>query len=98
MKSLKEMSIEELHTLIADAQNEIGLREAAGNGFYKEFSRGRKAYRPCTYKQVQFAESLASKTGSVIEPNVSQLIKYLEMDEMSEAIDLMKEGKRIKIS
>ena len=98
MKSIKEMSNEELQNVIADAQNEIGLRESAGNGFYKEFSRGGKAYKPCTYKQVQFAYFLASKTGSIIEPTTSQLTKYLEMDEMREAIDLMMTAKRIRIS
>ena len=98
MKNLTELTLEELQTLIANAKNEISLREAKGNGFDAEFSRSSKAYHPCTYKQVQYAESLASKTGSKIEPTTSQLIKYFEMDDMSEAIDLMKQGKRIRIS
>ena len=98
MKNVAEMTIEELQTLIASAQDEIAKRDAAGNGFDKEFSTGSKAYRPCTYKQIQFAESLSSKTGSVIKPNNSQLMKYFEAEDMSEAIDLMKSGKRIKIS
>lgn len=96
--NLKELSTEQLQDLIAAAQEEISLREAAGNGFYKEFFRGSKAYRGATYKQIEFAESLAKKTGSIIEPNKSQLMKYFESEEMSEAIDLMKEGKRIRIS
>lgn len=98
MRNSTELTLEELQTLIADAQNEISLREAKGNGFDAEFSRSSKAYHPCTYKQVQYAESLAGKTGSKIEPTTSQLIKYFEMDEMGEAIDLMKQGKRIRIS
>lgn len=98
MKNLKEMSVEEIQTLIADAQNEINLREAAGNGFYKEFSRGAKAYKGATYKQIQYAENLAKKTGSIIEPTCSQLMKYFDIEDMGEAIDLMNEGKRIRIS
>ncbi|MDD5358532.1 MAG: hypothetical protein PHX80_05255 [Candidatus Nanoarchaeia archaeon] len=98
MKTLKEMTIEELTQLINDAKNEITLRESAGNGFYKEFSTGAKAYKGATYKQIKYAESLASKTDSKIEPTTSQLMKYFDIEEMGEAIDLMQEGKRIRIS
>lgn len=97
MKNLTELTLEELQTLIADVQKEISNREAKGKGFDAEFSRSSKAYHPCTYKQLQYAEGLAKKTGSIIEPTTSQMIKYFEMDDMSEAIEAMKEGKRIRI-
>jgi hypothetical protein len=98
MQNLSEFTITELQDLIQNAKNEIALREAAGNGFDAEFCRVSKAYYPCTRRQIDYAESLAKKTGSVIEPSISQLMKYFEGEEMSEAIELMKAGKRIKIS
>lgn len=99
MPNLKTLTVEQLQNLIKEATEEIALRESQGSGFYKEFSvGGKKAYTPATYKQLQYAESLANKTGSEIKVTTSQIIKYFEMEEMSEAIDLMKEGKRISIS
>lgn len=91
------MTVEQLVELKSEIENELTLRESQGKGFYKEFRLEGKAYHPATYKQYQFAESLAKKTDSVIEETVSQICKRMEMDDMSEAIDLMKEGKRIRI-
>lgn len=91
------MNVEQLIELKQQIENELLLRESEGNGFHKEFQISGKAYQPTTYKQYQFAESLAKKTDSVIEETPSQICKRMEMDDMSEAIDLMKEGKRIRI-
>ena len=96
---LSEMTIEQLQQLIADAQNEITAKDAAGKGFYKKFSvSSQKAYSPATYKQIQYAELLETKTGSEIAASHSQLLKYFNSEDMSEAIELMKEGKRIRIA
>lgn len=95
--NIKEMTVEQLVALKSEIENELVLRESQGAGFYKEFRLEGKAYRPATYKQYQFAESLAKKTDSVIEETGSQICKRMEMDDMSEAIELMKEGKRIRI-
>lgn len=97
MENLKQLTVTELQQLIKDCQTEIESREAAGNGFFKEYCINGKAYHPATYKQYEYAESLCKKTGSKIETTGSQVIKRMEMDDMSEAIDLMKEGKRIRI-
>lgn len=47
--------------------------------------------------QIKYAEKLAYKTGSKL-PTTSQMLKYCEADVMSEMIDAMKEGKKIKLS
>lgn len=93
----KEMTVEQLIELKAQIEEELNLRESQGTGFYKEFCLEGKAYRPASHKQYLFAESLAKKTDSVIEVSTSQICKRMEMDDMSEAIELMKEGKRIRI-
>lgn len=94
MKDLNGMTVEELKQLINNAQDEISSR----TGFDAEFEVSGKAINPCTYKQIQFAQKLASETGSEILINNSQLQKRFEMSDMSEAIDLMKDGNKIKIS
>ena len=72
-------------------------------GFYKEFYILDRDYFynsfqfRATYYQYLFAESLAKKTGSVIEVTQSQICECMDRDEMREAIELMKEGKRIRI-
>jgi len=96
-QSIKNFTIEQLVELQEVINEELKLREAAGTGYFKMYELKEKAYYPCTYKQIQYAESLAKKTDSKIEPTKSQLLKKFEMEEMSEAIDLMKDGKRIKI-
>ena len=88
-----------LHCIFVRAKaNNMNTSTNTEKDYDKEFSRKMKAYHPCTYKQIEYAHSLASKTDSEIAPNNSQLLKYFEMADMSEAIDLMKEGKRIRIS
>lgn len=94
MRNYEDMTVDELKQLINEIENEINSR----TGFDAEFNVGSKAYKGCTYKQIQLAEKLARDTGSKILVNHSKLQKKFEMDEMSEAIDMMKEGKIIKIS
>lgn len=66
--------------------------------FDKEFKlRIKKAYRGASASQLALAENLAEKTSSVIVPTKSQVYKYMDIEAMSEAITLMKAGKRIKI-
>lgn len=78
-------------------------RESQGNGFYKEFYITDADYFynsfqfRATYYQYLFAKVLAKTTGSVIEAKQSQICKCMDRDEMREAIELMKEGKRIRI-
>jgi hypothetical protein len=57
-----------------------------------------KVYKGASPKQIALAEDLAKKTNSSIKPTKSQVMKYMDIGEMSEAIDLMMKGKRIKIS
>lgn len=97
--NLQLLTLAELIEMKANIETEITYREAAGNGFDKEFSvtSNGKAFHPATYKQFEFAESLAKKTDSVIATTGSQIVKRMGMDEMSEAIGLMRAGKRIKI-
>lgn len=52
-----------------------------------------KAHKPCTYKQVEYAISLGLEIGV----STSQVIKRLERAEMSEIIDRLKSGEKIKI-
>jgi hypothetical protein len=56
----------------------------------------KKAFSPATYKQIKFAEKLADKTNSKL-PSTSQLMKYCEMETISEAIDAMLAGEQIEI-
>ena|ERR1700722_3349413 len=99
MEDLKNMSVETLVALKMQIDEELCMRESAGKGYYKTFDvGGSKAYKPCTYKQLQYAERLCKETGSEIATTNSQMLKYFEMEDMSEAIDLMKDGKRIYIS
>lgn len=97
MKKVQEMTNEELQQLLADVKKEIENREAKGNGFDREFFLDGKAYRPATYEQFKFAQHLADKTGSKIDATGSQIIKRMERDDMSDAIELMKDGKKIRI-
>lgn len=97
MKKISEMTNEELQQLLADVKKEIESREAKGNGFDAEYSLSGKAYRAATHKQCHFAQVLADKTGSSIEVSGSQIVRRMEMEDISEAIDLMRDGKRIRI-
>jgi hypothetical protein len=95
--NLSELTIQELNDLAAAIANEITSRNAQNNGFDRVWKLEGKAIYGCTKKQIAYAESLAKKTGSSIAATTSQMMLRLESDEMSEAIDLMKEGKRIRI-
>ncbi len=57
----------------------------------------KKALNPATYKQIKYAEQLAEKTSSKL-PNTSQMMKYCDMEVMSECIDAMKAGEQIELS
>lgn len=59
---------------------------------------GKKASRNASEKQLAYARSLAKATGSIIDASTASILKGMEASEMSEAIDLMKSGKAIRIS
>lgn len=95
MIDLKKHTIEELQVLLEQVKSEISNRWE----FDKEFKLSQtKAYKGPSRAQIEFAEHLGKKTDSKIIPTMSQIMKYFEKEDMSEAIDLMKSGKRIKIS
>ncbi len=56
-------------------------------------TNGAKATNPATYKQVKYLSDLAEE----INTSTSQMMKRLEMDEVSEAIDAAKNGAKIVI-
>lgn len=65
--------------------------------FQQEFDLESAKMNEVTMAQIKYAEKLAYKTGSKL-PTTSQMLKYCEADVMSEMIDAMKEGKKIKLS
>lgn len=56
-------------------------------------TNGAKAQNPATYKQVKFLASLADE----VNTSTSQMMKRLEMEEVSEAIDAALNGAKIVI-
>jgi hypothetical protein len=94
MIDLYKLSIEQLQ----DLQEQILIEIASRNGFDAEFALSNKAvFKGPSFRQIEYAESLAKKTNSIIKPTKSQITKYMDIEEMGKAIDLMKEGKRIRI-
>lgn len=97
MTNLQTLTLEQLTRLKADVQSEIDSREAEGNGFDKEFELDGKAYRAATKRQADLAFHLAKKTGSEISVSISQICLRMDVSDMSDAIELMSQGKRIRI-
>lgn len=63
----------------------------------KSFDLSSEKVNKVSAAQVKYAESLAKKTNSNL-PSTSQMMKYCEMDVMSEMIDEMKSGNQIELS
>ena len=55
---------------------------------------GKKAFKPATYKQIEYLKSFNNVT---ISTSSSQIMKRLNSFELSEAIDAAKEGKKVYI-
>jgi hypothetical protein len=92
MKQLKEMTSDELRKLKAQIENELESRSEEEKTEIVYTLSG-KALKPASYKQVQLFEKL----GGVIDCPTSQVTKRMEMSDMSEAIDLIKDGESVVI-
>lgn len=97
MIELDKMEISDLINLKAKIESEILRREANNKGFDLIIEIGGKPINPCTYNQYKFIKDLSDKTSSKIEPVVSQITKRMSYDQVNEAIDAMRNGKRILI-
>lgn len=65
--------------------------------FQKDFDLETMKMNEVSMAQIKFAEKLAYKTGSQL-PTTSQMLKYCSSDVMSDMIDAMKAGEKIKLS
>lgn len=88
LDELNTMSVEELENLISTAQEIL-----KGKKDEVIFELSGKALHPASFKQVQFFEKL----GGINETTSSQIMKRMEMHDMSEAIDDLQAGKRVII-
>jgi hypothetical protein len=92
MKELNEMTKLELQDLRKQIDAMIEAKENSDNTIRYELS-GKASY-PVTYKQIQYFESL----GGVIKTTNSQVLKRMEKQEMSSAIDDLKAGYEVEIN
>ena len=92
MKELNEMTKLELQDLRKQIDAMIEAKENSDNTIHYELS-GKASY-PVTYKQIQYFESL----GGVIKTTNSQVLKRMEKQEMSSAIDDLKAGYEVEIN
>lgn len=88
LDELKTMSVEELENLISTAQTILNSKKEE-----VIFELSGKALHPASYKQIQFFEKL----GGINETSSSQILKRMEMHDMSEAIDALQSGKKVII-
>jgi hypothetical protein len=88
LDELKTMSAEELETLIATAQEVLNSKKEE-----VVYVLSGKALNPASYKQIQFF----GKLGGINKTSSSQILKRMEMHDMSEAIDALQSGKKVII-
>jgi hypothetical protein len=88
-EELKNLNDEQLQQLLADVQSEIESRKQV-----LVFKLEGKALKPASYAQIKFAEKL----GIEIKTSASQILKRMEMFDMSRAIKAAKSGKRVIIT
>lgn len=88
LEDLKTMTGEELQSVINTAQEILDSKKEA-----TIFTISGKALKAASYPQVQLFEKLGGKS----ETSNSQILKRMEMSDMSEAIDLLKSGKKVII-
>jgi len=89
------MSVSQLEQLKTLVSEELSSRKI--DRFEVDITLSRKARYPCTYEQLKYAKHLAEKNGSVIEGSDSRIQKYLEKEQMSQVIEALKYGKKIRI-
>lgn len=94
MFDLKKMSVSELEQLQTLVSEELSSRKV--DRFEVDITLSKKARYPCSYEQIKYARHLAEKNGSVIEANDSRMQKS-EKEQMSQVIDALKNGKKIRI-
>lgn len=88
-RKLENMSNEEIHELIAVAQKELDSRDTP-----VEYVLQGKATYPCTYKQFQYLENFDNVE---IQTTTSQVMKRMNVETMSKAIDKAKTGKKVVV-